>query len=526
MKKNIFLILIFFSGYSFSQTPQKMSYQAVVRNSSNLLMANTTIGMRISVLQGTATGTAVFVETHTTTTNTNGLASITIGAGLAITGTFSSISWANGPYFLKSETDIAGGTNYTITGTSEIVSVPYAEYADKVNTNHLQSMFELKSNKNIANGYSGLDANGQINLSQIDTSGNGLVSQSLIKRSSSRFQLLLKDSANNLIGNSELQFRSGIDSEHFNPGKYYKRFYWNFPTNPSFQNLQGGIQVYSTDDFLPSIALFAQGDKVNRFLMRKMSGTITSPTANAGGTLIGQIPFGSYDGSTGFPLAALIEGYTDASTSIGNSSGYLSIQTTPLGSINPQRRILVKNYRTEFTPQALSGNLDTSAISLFQTWNTSGSPNLFSIKINNISSGDSAKFVNYQSNDTSRFSINKDGTIINKADILSAGIHRNSGFISTGNGQISGNLNLTNSGSKINIVAGSNASVGVVNLALGVAIVNTTAVTSNSIIFLTVQDQGIQNGKIRVSSKIAGTSFTITSSDATDNCSIGWFIIN
>lgn len=112
-----------------AQVPQKMSYQAVIRNASNALLPNTTVGMRISILQGSASGTAVYVETQAPTTNTNGLVSLEIGSGTVVTGTFASISWANGPYFIQTETDPAGGNNYTITGTQELMSVPYALYA-------------------------------------------------------------------------------------------------------------------------------------------------------------------------------------------------------------------------------------------------------------------------------------------------------------------------------------------------------------------------------------------------------------
>jgi uncharacterized protein (TIGR02145 family) len=85
--------------------------------------------MQISLLQGTASGTAVYVETQTATTNANGLVSIEIGTGTATTGTFSEIDWATGPYFIKTEIDPAGGGNYTITGTQQVMSVPYALYA-------------------------------------------------------------------------------------------------------------------------------------------------------------------------------------------------------------------------------------------------------------------------------------------------------------------------------------------------------------------------------------------------------------
>lgn len=130
MKYFHFLTITLFWGLTaIAQSPQKMSYQMVVRNSSNVLLSNQTIGVRISLLQGSANGNAVFVETHLPTTNANGLASLVIGDGTIITGSFAAIDWANGPFFIKTETDPTGGTNYTITGTSQLMSVPYALFA-------------------------------------------------------------------------------------------------------------------------------------------------------------------------------------------------------------------------------------------------------------------------------------------------------------------------------------------------------------------------------------------------------------
>lgn len=112
-----------------AQAPQKMSYQAVIRDNSNALQTSTQVGMKISVLQGSSTGTPVYVETQTPSTNANGLVSLEIGTGTVVTGTFAGINWANGPYFIKTETDPNGGTAYTIAGTNELMSVPYALFS-------------------------------------------------------------------------------------------------------------------------------------------------------------------------------------------------------------------------------------------------------------------------------------------------------------------------------------------------------------------------------------------------------------
>ncbi len=130
MKQNfLFTLLLLQCFLGFAQAPNKMSYQAVIRNSNNTVVSNHAVGMRISILQGTATGTAVYTETQTPTTNANGLIAIEIGTGTVVSGTFANIDWANGPYFVKTETDPNGGTAYTLTSSNQLLSVPYALYA-------------------------------------------------------------------------------------------------------------------------------------------------------------------------------------------------------------------------------------------------------------------------------------------------------------------------------------------------------------------------------------------------------------
>jgi hypothetical protein len=129
--KNLLVVILFsiWAIKSIAQAPNKMSYQAVIRDENNNLISNTQIGIRVSILQGAENGIVVFSETHNATTNTNGLASIVIGTGNLLNGNFSNINWGNGPYFIKTETDPTGGITYTIVGTSELLSVPFALYS-------------------------------------------------------------------------------------------------------------------------------------------------------------------------------------------------------------------------------------------------------------------------------------------------------------------------------------------------------------------------------------------------------------
>jgi formylglycine-generating enzyme required for sulfatase activity len=124
-----FFIFITLSGLA--QAPQKFSYQTVIRNASNQLLVGQTVGIKISILQGSANGSAVYAETHTPQTNANGLATLEIGGGSLLNGNFANINYANGLFFVKTETDPNGGNNYTITNTSQLLSVPYALYAAK-----------------------------------------------------------------------------------------------------------------------------------------------------------------------------------------------------------------------------------------------------------------------------------------------------------------------------------------------------------------------------------------------------------
>ena len=129
MKNKILFILLVLSVNICAQAPQKMSYQAVIRNSNNSLIVSTTIGIKVSVLQGSANGTVTYSETQIQNTNINGLVSLEIGMGTPVIGTFSNINWANGPYFIQTEVDPSGGSNYSVLGVTELISVPYALYS-------------------------------------------------------------------------------------------------------------------------------------------------------------------------------------------------------------------------------------------------------------------------------------------------------------------------------------------------------------------------------------------------------------
>ncbi|MEO0037297.1 MAG: hypothetical protein RIQ59_508 [Bacteroidota bacterium] len=131
LQKTIQLFILIIGLTAFAQVPQKMTYQSVIRNTNGDLITNTSIGIQISILKDSPTGQAVYVETMSNTTNENGLLTLEIGGGTPVTGTFAAINWATGTFFVKTETDPTGGTNYSIVGVGQLLSVPYALFSGK-----------------------------------------------------------------------------------------------------------------------------------------------------------------------------------------------------------------------------------------------------------------------------------------------------------------------------------------------------------------------------------------------------------
>ncbi len=135
MKKIFLTLTLLFSLIIFAQVPQGISYQAIALNGAGNPVVSSNVGLRLSVLDNSATGTVLYTETHTKTTNPQGLFNLVIGQGAPTTGTFSAINWATNSKFLKVEMDAAGGSNYALVGTTQLLSVPYALMAGGIAAN-------------------------------------------------------------------------------------------------------------------------------------------------------------------------------------------------------------------------------------------------------------------------------------------------------------------------------------------------------------------------------------------------------
>ena len=159
--KYIYTLLLFltFSLSIFAQTPEKMSYQAIIRTSDNALVVDSNVSLRILIRQDATNGTIVYEENHAVNTNSNGLITLEIGTGNTVQGNFSNIAWEQGTHFVETQVDPTGGLNYSIVGVSQLLSVPYALHAKTAesitgsidSTPYKAEVIPFGSSRNIAN---------------------------------------------------------------------------------------------------------------------------------------------------------------------------------------------------------------------------------------------------------------------------------------------------------------------------------------------------------------------------------------
>ncbi len=167
MKRLSVLICILISAATLFAQNNNFSYQAVIRDNNNHLIANQNVGVRLSLIRDIPNGVGDYVETHTVQTNANGLLTLMVGTGNVVSGSMSGVDWSGHTYYLKSEIDPTGGNNYTVTGVQVITGVPFAQYA--ANSNYVETQVISISNDTIflsggTNSFVKLPANGGVTI--------------------------------------------------------------------------------------------------------------------------------------------------------------------------------------------------------------------------------------------------------------------------------------------------------------------------------------------------------------------------
>ncbi len=125
----LYISTVFCTSGVFAQLPQAFSYQGIALDKEDKPLVNQQLGFKISILEDNAAGNTVYCETHTASSSEIGLFNLQIGRGTVVDGSFGAINWGIKRHFVKVEMDAAGGENYTLAGTVELLTVPYALYA-------------------------------------------------------------------------------------------------------------------------------------------------------------------------------------------------------------------------------------------------------------------------------------------------------------------------------------------------------------------------------------------------------------
>ena len=389
------ILLILLPIFGFSQAPQKINFQSILRNTNGEVVANKAVSLRISILSGSITGNTVYSKTHGKTTDASGLISLQIGNGTVLSGVFSAILWGNAAYFIKLEADFNGGSNYVLLGTQELMSVPYALYASKTDTSVLNLANRFNSKVNISDTASMLtnyrnELNNKLNTSDtffmLSNYWTGLNNKVNISDTSTMLNPYLRkvDAIVNLetdpvFNTSIAKGISGIDTAYWNrkTGNTTGNIqYWNGTTWVNLAPGQPGQSLIITATGIPSWS----GAAFPTLTTTSIS-SITSTSANAGGNI-------SSDGGAAVSVRGLVYGITSNPTlsnsvlSIGSGTGGFS---GTISGLMPNTTYYVRTYSTnsagtgygnEITfqtlPVAVPTLVTTDASGITQTTVTSG----------------------------------------------------------------------------------------------------------------------------------------------------------
>lgn len=127
----LFFFLLTYAVITRSQVPHQFNCQGIARDTHGQPLHGRTLRVKVAVLPGTESAQPEFVELHTVTTNAFGLYTLQIGSGEPLSGNMKQVSWESGNKYVRVEIDPEGGNRFQTLGTAQLLSVPYALYAEK-----------------------------------------------------------------------------------------------------------------------------------------------------------------------------------------------------------------------------------------------------------------------------------------------------------------------------------------------------------------------------------------------------------
>ena len=154
-------ILIFASYLNNASAQTGLNFQGVARTTNNVIIASQDITLKLSILQGTATGIPEYIEIRKVKTNAQGLFTAVIGDAetLITLGNFADIDWKQSPKFLKIEIDPFAGNNFISMGTTQFQYVAYAKFANGVNAENIAGIVPVAKGGTGSNSLTTLKSN-------------------------------------------------------------------------------------------------------------------------------------------------------------------------------------------------------------------------------------------------------------------------------------------------------------------------------------------------------------------------------
>jgi len=125
-KSSLTFIFLVFSAGLFAQSPNAFNYQAALRDNQGALLNSQSVGLKVEIENASG---VVYTEESVVQTNAFGIINVQVGVNPSSSNTFADIDWSQGPYSLRTYVDPNGGQSYQFNSSSDILSVPYAKYA-------------------------------------------------------------------------------------------------------------------------------------------------------------------------------------------------------------------------------------------------------------------------------------------------------------------------------------------------------------------------------------------------------------